>query len=351
MRKTMNISEKLGLKLPIIQAPLELYPNQTTLVSKVSECGGLGVYSANYQSLTTLEKALADIKMRTDKPFAVAVNVAHEDKALDLADRSSANLYLLEACKALGIKEKQADFLPDLEAILQLIVASRPAAIIFQNGLPETAVIQACQQANILTLAIASNVLEAVAIENAKLDGLVLQGMESAGMQSQFANDLAVPRYPINTLLNQTAGVVHLPVIAWGDYQNAANIVAALVNGVEAVMLDTPFWTTNESPIPNSYREALLAHNEMSITTTAVWQGHPSQVMKNKLTQKMDSLKTNPLLAKQQQRLMLPIIEAAVNQNRADYLPLWAGYCVTSSKKTVSELCDKFLVELESIIQ
>lgn len=346
----MNLSEKLGLRLPIIQAPLELYPNQTTLVSKVSECGGLGVYSANYQPLATVEKALADIKMRTNKPFAVAINVAQEDKALDLADRSSANLYLLEAYKTLGIKEKQADFLPDFEAVIKQIIASRPAVVVFQNGLPEVSVIQACQQANILTLAIASNVLEAVAIEDAKLDGLVLQGMESAGMQSQFVNDLQIPRYPINTLLNQTAGVVSLPVVAWGDYQSTANIVAALVNGVGAVMLDTPFWTTNESPIPNSYREALLGHNEMAITTTAVWQGHDSQVIKNKLTQKLNSLKTKPLLARQQQRLMLPIIEAAVSQNRADYLPLWAGYCVTSSKKTVSELCDKFMVELESII-
>lgn len=347
----MNISEQLGLKLPIFQAPLELYPNQTALVAKVSDCGGLGIYSANHQSLSAIDKALKDIKMRTDKPFAVMIDVTDTEKALDLADRSSANLYLADAYKILNIKETEAEPLPRFHDVVRSVLAHQPAVMIFQNGLPTNEVIQACKHHNVVTMAIASNVLEAVAIDNAKLDAVVLQGMESAGMQSQFANDLNAPRYPINTLLTQTESLVNMPVIAWGDYQTSSNIVAALVNGVSAVMLDTPFWTTNESPIPNSYRQALLAHNEMAITTTSLWQGHPSQVMKNHLTQKIKSVNTKPLLAKQQQRLMLPIIAAAVAQNNSDYLPLWAGYCVTSSKKTVSELCEKFSAELNDIIE
>lgn len=346
----MNITEKLGLKLPIIQAPLELYPNQTALVAKVSDSGGLGVYSANHQSLAAVNKALEDISLRTEQPFAVMLDVTDGDGQLDLADKSSANLYLSDAYEALKINDVEAKPLPGFDEVFHAVLAKKPAAIIFQNGVPDARIIRACQHDNVMTMAMASNILEAIVIDEAGIDTVVLQGMEAAGMQSHFANDLDVPRYPINTLLQQAVEVLHCPVVVWGDYQSSSNIVAALVNGASAVVLDVPFWTTNESPIPNSYREALLAHNEMMITTTAVWQGHPSQVIKNRLTQKVKSVNTKPLSAKQQQRLMLPVVQAAVSQNNADYLPLWAGYCANPSKKTVSELCEKFATELNDII-
>lgn len=347
----MNITEKLGLQLPLLQAPLTCYPNTGSLVAKVSESGGLGVYSSQCQSLTEISNALKDIQLRTDKPFAVAVDINDHDNHIDLADKSSANIYLKDAYQTLDITATEAEPLPDFEAVLDCVISYQPAAIIFQNGLPDDSLIQNVKHHGIITFAIAGNVLEAIAINNSRIDAVILQGLESAGMQSQFENDLPVSHYPINTLLHYALAQVAKPLVVWGDYQSSANIVGALVNGAAAVMMDTPFWTTQESPIPDSYRQRLTEHTEMGVTNSDVWLGYSAKVLKNALTQNMQQAARKSLSAKKQQRLMLPVIQAAIAQDNADYMPLWAGLCATVSGKTVSELCDKFHAELSDIIE
>lgn len=347
----MNIIDTLELKLPLFQAPLACYPNTSGLVAKISECGGLGVYSTDFQSINDISTALNDIKLRTDKAFAVTIDTKTSDDCIDLADKSSANIYLKAAYQALNISATEAEPLPDFAEILACVIPHKPAAIIFQNGLPDERIIQDTKRNGILTFAIASNLLEAIAINNSRIDAIILQGSESAGTQSQFSNDLSIPYYPVNTLLHHAIASISKPLIVWGDYQSSSNIVAALVNGASAVMIDTPFWTTQESPIPDSYRQRLMEHTEMTIITSDVWQGYPAHVLKNALTQNMQKASRTALSAKKQQRLMQPVIHAAIAQDNADYMPLWAGLCATVSGKTVSELCAKFHAELSNIIE
>lgn len=347
----MNIIDTLELKLPLFQAPLPCYPNTSGLVAKISECGGLGVYSTDSQSVDEISAALNDIKLRTDKAFAVTIDIKTGGDHIDLADKSSANIYLKAAYQVLDMSTTEAEPLANFADIFTCVISHQPAAIIFQNGLPDERVIQEAKRNGILTLAIAGNLLEAIAINNSRIDAIVLQGNESAGPQSQFSNDLSIPYYPINTLLHHAIAHIAKPLIVWGDYQSAANIVAALVNGAAAVMVDVPFWTTQESPIPDSYRQRLTEHTEMTIMTSDVWQGYPANVLKNVLTQHMQKTSQKALPAEKQQRLMLPVIRAAIAQDNADYMPLWAGFCATVSGKTVSELCAKFHAELRHIIE
>lgn len=347
----MNIIETLGLKLPVFQAPLEGYPDAGRLAAKVSECGGLGVFSTSLQSLDEIASELADIQLRTDKAFAVIINVKNSDYTLDLADKSSANNYLKAAYQALAIDTTENAPLPSFNEIYDIVLAYQPAAIIFQNGLPDESLIQTAKHSGILTLAIAGNLLEAITIDRSRVDAIILQGLESAGLQSQFDNDLTLSHYPVNTLLQHAVTHTVKPLIVWGDYQTSANTVAALVNGATAVIMDTLFWTTQESPIPAGYRQRLSEHTEMNVTNCDVWQGYPANVLKNTLTKEMQKASRKALPAKKQQRLMLPVIRAAIAQDNADYMPLWAGLCATVSGKTVSELCDKLHTELSNIIE
>ncbi len=346
----MNIIEHLGLDLPIFQAPLTCYPNQEKLVASVSQHGALGILSANYQSLAELEKKINYIQAKTTKSFAIMIDVNIGDGNVDLVDKSQANRYLSEAYNALGVNKNQKADLPSLNDLLQLVIKKCPPVIIFQNGLPSDEVIQQCKEKTITLMAVASNTLEAI-VADRFVDAILLQGSESSGVQSHFPNNLSVPDYPVSTLLHHALPNVSKPLILWGDAQFPQHVISSLINGAAGVVLDTLFWTTKESPIPPSYRDALLSqHNEMQIALSSVWLGHPARTLQNKLTQSAGQLATT-LPPKTQQSIMLPIIQAAIEQNNPDYMPMWAGFCAITTEKTVAQLCKSFLQELDEIIE
>lgn len=334
----MNITDTLTLTQPFIQAPLACYPNQAPLVAAISEAGGLGVLSTDMQYLNNIGQAIASIRERTDKPFAVQINLADSDTDIDLADRSSTNSYLKSAYQTLNIEAQEAPALPDVNAVCKTVAEQKPPVLIFQNGLPSDQFIEHCRRSGMVTLAIAANTVEAIAIDNTLIDGIILQGATTAGLQSQFENDLPSAHYPIMTLLHHAKQHTRKPLIAWGDYQTPEAAAFLLSQGATAVVLDTPFWTCQESSISTSYRAALAEHNETRITHTAVWQGHHAYVLGNALTEQQQQSKGQTLAPRKQQRLMLPVIEAAIVQDCADYLPLWAGLCAITSNGSVAEL-------------
>ncbi len=344
-----HITESLALKLPLFQAPLACYPNQERLVAEVSKNGALGVYSSTLQLIRDIEKSIDSIQKATKKPFAVAIDMTAGESALEQAEWSNANKFLANARSELSIEAKSTPTLPRAQEIIALVIDKRPAAIIFENGLPTHEVVQRCRENDIAVMAIVGNMLEAI-VADAVVDVLILQGCESAGVHSRFPNDISTPAFPSTTLLQHALANTTKPLVVWGDAQFPQHVVSALVNGASYVMLDSLFWTAQESPIPPSYRNALLTqHNEMQTTISNVWLGHPSQVLQNKFT-KATKHHGSILPAKKQQQIMYPVIQAAIAQDKADYMPLWAGLCAVTTEKSVAELCEKFLQELNEII-
>lgn len=345
----MNIVDNLGLSLPIFQAPLSCYPNQAQLIANVSKNGALGILCGNYQSLGELDEAISKIQSQTGKAFAVMIDVSTGEGAIDLVDKSQVNRYLSEAYKTLSVDKTARIELPLLDDILQLVIKKSPPVIIFRNGLPSDNIIKQCQQNDIMVMAVASNTLEAIAA-NQVVDAIILQGCESAGVQSRFPNQLNTPSYPVSTLLHHALDNVDKPLVLWGDAQFPQHVVSSLINGASAVMLDTLFWTTKESPIPASYRKALLEqHNEMQTNLNTIWLGYPARTLQNTLTKSVSKY-ASTLPPRTQQSITLPIIQAAIEQNNPNYMPMWAGYCAVTTEKTVAQLCKSFSEELDEII-
>ncbi len=337
-------------KLPLIQAPLVGYPRQTRFVVAVSDQGALGVYSTEMLTLEKIREEIQHIKRLTTASFAVMINLSESETSITSEDRKETGTYLAGACKALNIKPSEVPEFPDINEVCKTVVEQRPPVLIFQNGIPTDEFIVHCKKLGIKMLALASNTLEAIAISETEIDGIILQGLESAGPQSNFENDLPITRFPANTLLHHAKQVIDKPLCIWGDTQTPEAAKLQLKNGATSVVLDVPFWTTRESPVPDSYRKALDEHNEMLVTETSVWTGHPANVLHNALTQIAKESKAQALVSGKQQRLMAPIIEAAIKQNNANYLPLWAGLCISVSHGSIAELCQNYSSVLKNTI-
>ncbi|MBV8949118.1 MAG: nitronate monooxygenase, partial [Solirubrobacterales bacterium] len=65
------LGRRLGVRLPIIQAPMAGGASTARLTAAVSEAGGLGSVAGALLSPDDLRVAIRDVRALTDRPFAV----------------------------------------------------------------------------------------------------------------------------------------------------------------------------------------------------------------------------------------------------------------------------------------
>ena len=154
---------KLGIELPIIQAPMAGV-DTPEMVSAVSNAGGLGSLGVGSIDAKTTQLKIAEVRSRTDRPFNV--NVFCHRLALADALREAAWLARLGpefarygAKPPSQLTEIYQSFLTD-DAKLSILLSERPAVVSFHFGLPSRDRIEALRSAGIVLLATATNLEE-----------------------------------------------------------------------------------------------------------------------------------------------------------------------------------------------
>jgi len=72
-----NLFHKLGLKYPLIVAPMAGGPSSPDLVAAASAAGALGAMGGAYSNAAAIEAFAAQVRQRTDKPFAINLFIPH----------------------------------------------------------------------------------------------------------------------------------------------------------------------------------------------------------------------------------------------------------------------------------
>ena len=85
-----TFSAKLGLRLPVIQAPMAGGPSSQELVAACSAAGALGSFGFAYTQPDDMRKQAAFVRSKTDRPFGVNLFVAPQPVAIE--DRKSTRL-------------------------------------------------------------------------------------------------------------------------------------------------------------------------------------------------------------------------------------------------------------------
>ena len=136
---------KLGIELPIIQAPMAGV-STPEMAAAVSNAGGVGSVGVGSVDAETTRKMIAAVRSRTDRPFNV--NVFCNRPAAADAVREAAWLARLGpdfarygAKPPARLTEIYQSFLTD-DAKLAVLLAERPAVVSFHFGLPERARIE-----------------------------------------------------------------------------------------------------------------------------------------------------------------------------------------------------------------
>ena len=321
--------DRLGLQLPIIQAPMAGI-STPRMAAAVSNAGGLGSLAIGSGTVAQARQMIMDTRALTDRPFNV--NVFCHAPAVRDARREAAWLAHLAplfaelgAAAPVALDEIYETFIGN-DAAFELLLELRPAVVSFHFGLPTTQQIAALRHAGIYTLATATNVREAALIEQAGVDALVAQGVEAGGHRGVFDPQAPDERHSTSVLLRLLAGSTALPLIAAGGIMDGQGIRAALDLGAVAAQLGTAFVLCPESSANASYRANLHSARAASTRLTSVLSGRLARGMVNRLIEHGEAPGSPPPAAYPVAYDAAKQLNAAASQHGdSEFAAQWAG--------------------------
>ncbi len=324
----MTLLDRLGVSLPIIQAPMAGV-STPELAAAVSNAGGLGSIAVGATDAAGAQKMIEDVRARTSRAFNVNVFV-HPKPTPDAACEAA----WLQALRPL-FEEFQTtppttlatiyeSFLDD-HAMAETLIAAAVPVVSFHFGLPPAERIGRLKAAGCVLLATATNLAEAEAARAAGMDAVVAQGWEAGGHRGMFdpdALDNQLGTMPLTRMLVVRSG---LPVIAAGGIMDGAGVRAALDLGAIAAQLGTAFVACPESGADAAYRAVLQGEGARHTVMTAAISGRPARCLANRFT---DWAAVGPLSVPAYPRAYdagKALNAAAKSAGEAGYGAQWAG--------------------------
>ncbi|MXP24616.1 nitronate monooxygenase [Altererythrobacter indicus] len=284
----MTLLGKLGIALPIVQAPMAGV-STPELAAAVSNAGGLGSIGVGATNAAGAREMIEATRARTSRAFNVNLFV----HGAAYADAKRENEWL-EALRPL-FRQFGSEAPARLEAIypsfaeddgmLAMLLEAAPPIVSFHFGLPAADRIAALKNVGCTLFATATNLAEARLIEAAGVDVIVAQGWEAGGHRGVFdptENDSKLGTMVLTRLL---VAKTKLPVIAAGGIMDGAGIRAALDLGAVAAQLGTAFIACPESNADEAYRAAIVSESAHRTVMTRAISGRPARCLSNRFTQ------------------------------------------------------------------
>ncbi len=281
------LEELLGIEYPIIQAPMAGV-SSPALAAAVSNAGGLGSIGVGATNAEDARGMIAGLRERSPRPFHVNVfchRPAKADKALeaDWIERLRPEFERFGARPPSALAEIYKSFVVD-DAMLAVLLESRPKVVSFHFGLPPQDRVQALQDAGIVLLGCATSLAEAKANVEGGVHAVIAQGWEAGGHRGVFDPAADDARLDTLSLTRSVARELGVPVIAAGGIMDGAGIVAALRAGAGAAQLGTAFIACPESLADDGYRAALFSDAAHHTVMTRTISGRPARGLANSFT-------------------------------------------------------------------
>jgi nitronate monooxygenase len=310
-----------GARLPIIQAPMAGGPDTPALAAAVANAGGIGSLGCAYLTAKQIEALAADMRSRTNQPFAfnlfVRADVADDP---DAEARVTQVLAPFRAELGLGAPASPSAT-PDFDDQLEAVLRAKPPVFSFTFGVPTREQIAAVRERGIAIAGTATTIEEVRALDDAAVDAICIQGAEAGGHRGTFLGRFEDALIGTLPLVQQAVSATKRPVIAAGGIMTGAAIRAVLAMGAAAVQLGTAFMGCDEAGTSAPHRKALASAT--ATTITRAFSGRPARGIVNRMTEAFARGGAAPF--PQQQQLTADLRREATRHSRTDLMQLWAG--------------------------
>ena len=235
----MSITKLLQIKYPIFQGAMAQISHYQ-LAAAVSEAGGLGIIASGGMTGEQLREEIRELRKLTDKPFGV-------------------NIMLM---------------MKNIKDIVTVIIEEKVPVVTTGAGTPKH-IMPYLKEAGVKVIPVVASVKHAQKMQELGVDAVVAEGSEAGGHIGD-TNTMA--------LIPQIVDAVDIPVIAAGGIADGRGLAAAFTLGVQGVQMGTIFLASNECPIADAYKEAVLAANDTATAVTGRIAGATVRCIRNEMT-------------------------------------------------------------------
>lgn len=348
-----SFTERLQIRYPIVQAPMPDGITTPQLVAAVSNVGGLGTLAAGHLQPAQLRALIKETRKLTNKPFAVNLLIPEKPPHIGTAQIDRVNQLLAPFHAELGlvpVTPSALDHLPLFREQLAAVLEEQVDILSFTFGVPQLEDMVLFKEHGVIVMGTATHLLEAIVLEESGVDIVIAQGAEAGGHRATFLGTFEQGLVGSIALLPLLAHHIRVPLLASGGIMDGRAMVAALALGAAGVQVGTAFLTCPESGAHPSYKALLPEGTEITTVLTRSISGKPARVLSNRFVAELKAhvqdLPEYPL----QQALTQTIRQAAANQERPEFMALWAGQgCALCSNKPAAELVHEWTKQINQI--
>ncbi|MCP5195838.1 MAG: nitronate monooxygenase [Gammaproteobacteria bacterium] len=343
------LTERLGIRYPIIQAPIAGGP---PLVAAISNAGGLGCLAGSHLHPEPLRQAIAEVRALTDQPFAIDLSAAHPAK-VDATRITRAQELLAPYRAELNLPSDPPPLpeLPGIDEQLDVILETQAPVLSFVFGIPGAEYLALLREAGIALLGTATHLLEAIVLEESGADFIIAQGAEAGGHRSTFVGHPEQGLVGTLTLAPLLAKHVSVPIIAAGGIMDGHGIAAAQMLGAVGVQMGTAFLACPESDAHPAYKALLSQGSEIATTLSRVFTGRHGRVLRNRLVNELHAHEAELPGFPLQLFLTQDLQQAAAERGLTDFMALWAGQgCHLCEDRPVSELIATWVAQTMTLL-
>jgi len=251
-----RVTRQLGIAHPIIQGGMQ-WVGVAELAAAVSNAGGLGIVTALTQPTPDdLRREIARTRTLTDKPFGV-------------------NLTILPAIQP-----------PPYAEYVQVIIDSGVKVVETAGNSPKDFIAR-FKEAGVTIVHKCTTVRHALSAERNGVDMVSIDGLECAGHPGEDVVGGLV-------LIPAAARALKIPIIASGGIADGRGMAAALALGAEGVNMGTRFCVTQEAPIHDHIKQALVRGSERDTALLFRTLKNTARVFRNAIADEVRAIEQRP---------------------------------------------------------
>ncbi|WP_455494821.1 NAD(P)H-dependent flavin oxidoreductase [Gemella sanguinis] len=304
----MTITKLLGIKYPVFQGAMAQIARYQ-LASAVSNAGGLGIIASGGMSPEQLREEIVNCKKHTDKPFAV-------------------NLMLM---------------MHNINEIIDVVIEEGVGIVTTGAGTPRK-YMPKLKEAGIKVIPVIPSVKAAKKMEELGCDAVVVEGMEAGGHVGESTT---------MALLPQVTSAVNIPVIAAGGIADGRGVAAAYCLGASGVQMGTVFLATEECPVSENYKNAILEAVDTSTTLTGTKFGAPVRGIKNELTKRYHELEEKSSTLMELEELTLGSLRKAAYEGDVENGSIMSGQIagLVNEIRPVKDVIEGIFEEAQKVLE
>ena len=275
-----KLNEILGTEFPIIQGGMA---NIATgeFAAACSNAGALGMIATGAWDGQRLRQEIRRAKELTDKPFGV-------------------NLMLMNPCA---------------DEIAQVISDEGVQVVTTGAGHPGK-YIPAWKEHGIKILPVVAATVLAKRLVRLGVDAVIAEGTESGGHVGEMTTMALVP---------QVIDAVDVPVVAAGGIADGRQAAAAFALGACGIQVGTCLLASEECPIHENYKQAILKAKDSDTTVTGRSIGGPVRVLKNKMAREYLALEKRGASLEELEAVTLGGLRRAVLEGDVEHGSVMSG--------------------------